>query len=171
MERNIKTNTHKDTKRFTKVGCRGKGWKKKQKKINKEKQQSHNRFKILEEEEEGNNGMNQVLEDSPSEKEKDDSMEDILKNSKLKKDLPSTMELERDHEMIPNEVGMEDHDLQEILERENFDLEKFMEQETTKWLIFYHKRTLREYNNSSFGDLKKRGLESKVTMIARKTEG
>jgi len=38
-------------------------------------------------------------------------MEDINENNKLKEDLPSTMELDRDHEMTPSEVGMEDHDL------------------------------------------------------------
>lgn len=131
MESNIKTNTDKDTKGFTKVGGRGKGEKKNKKEINKEKQPSHNRFKILEEEY-GNNGMKQVLEDSPAEKEKYDSMEDIPENDKLKEDIPSTMELDRDHDMTPSEVGMEDRDLQEILKRENLDLEKFLEQGTTK---------------------------------------
>jgi len=37
MESNIKTNTGKDTEGFTKVGGRGKGGKKNQKKINEEK--------------------------------------------------------------------------------------------------------------------------------------
>ena len=54
-------------------------------------------------------------------------MEDVPKNSKLKEDLPRTMELDRDHEMTPSEVGTEDHELQEILERENLDLEKLLE--------------------------------------------
>ena len=74
MERNIKTNIGKYTKGIYKVGGRGKGGQKNQKKINEEKQPNHNRFKILEED--GNNGTNQVLEDSPTKKEKDDSMED-----------------------------------------------------------------------------------------------
>lgn len=78
------------------MGGRGKGGKKNQNKINEEKQPSHNKFKILEEED-GNNGMNLVLEDSPAEKEKDDSMEEIPENNKLKEDLLSTMELDRDH--------------------------------------------------------------------------
>lgn len=34
--------------------------------------------------------------------------------------------------MTLSEVGTEDHDLQEILERENLDLGKFLEQGTTK---------------------------------------
>lgn len=59
-------------------------------------------------------------------------MEDIPENNKLKEDRLGTMELDRHHEMTPSEVGMEDHDLQEILERENLDLEKFLEQGTTK---------------------------------------
>lgn len=42
------------------------------------------------------------------------------------------MELDKDHDMTPSEVGMEDHDLQEILERENIDLEKFLEHGSTK---------------------------------------
>lgn len=42
------------------------------------------------------------------------------------------MELNRDHEMTPSEAGMEDHELQETLERENLDLEKFLEQGIAK---------------------------------------
>jgi len=38
-------------------------------------------------------------------------MEDIPKNRKIKKDIPSTMELDRDHEMTPSKVRTEDHDL------------------------------------------------------------
>jgi len=34
--------------------------------------------------------------------------------------------------MNPSEVGTEDHELQEILDRENLDLDKFLEQGTTK---------------------------------------
>ena len=54
-------------------------------------------------------------------------MEDIPKNSQQKDDLPSVMELSRDHKMTPSEARMEDHELQEILEGENLDLEKFLE--------------------------------------------
>jgi len=54
----MKTNTGKNSASFTKMGGKGKGGKKYQKEINKEKQPSHNNFKILEEEG-GNNGMNQ----------------------------------------------------------------------------------------------------------------
>ena len=39
----------------------------------------------------------------------------------------STMEVEKDPEMTQSESGTEDQDLQEILERENLELEKFLE--------------------------------------------
>lgn len=42
------------------------------------------------------------------------------------------MELVRDHEMTPSEGGTKDQDLQEILKRENLELEKFLEQGTNK---------------------------------------
>ena len=59
-------------------------------------------------------------------------MEDTPENNKLKEDLPSNMELDRDHEMTPSEGVMEDQVLQEILERENLEIEKFLEQGTKK---------------------------------------
>lgn len=34
--------------------------------------------------------------------------------------------------MTPSEVGIEDHELQDILDREHLDLKKFLEQGTTK---------------------------------------
>lgn len=37
-----------------------------------------------------------------------------------------------DHEMTQSEAGIEDHELQEILVKENLDLEKFLEQGMTK---------------------------------------
>lgn len=54
-------------------------------------------------------------------------MEDIPENGEQKDDLPGIMELSRDHEMTQTEAGIEDHELQEILERENSDLETFLE--------------------------------------------
>lgn len=48
LENNIKTNTRKDPKGCTRVGGKGKGGKKDQNKTNKDKQKSHNSFKILE---------------------------------------------------------------------------------------------------------------------------
>lgn len=76
--------------------------------------------------------MDMTPEDYPVEKEKYESMEVTHENNKLWEDFLSTMELGRDQEMTPSEVGMEDHELQEILERENLDLEKFLEQGTNR---------------------------------------
>jgi len=131
VERNVKTTVDKNPEGFTKVGGKGKGRKRPKKKINEERQPSHNSFKILEEEE-GNKETNQEMENVITEKERDDSMEDIIENSQQKNDLPSIMKINRDHEMIPSEARTEDHELQEILDRENLDLEKFLEQGTTK---------------------------------------
>ena len=49
MESRIKATSGKETEIFNKVGSRGKGGRKNQKKINEEKQLSHNRFKVLDE--------------------------------------------------------------------------------------------------------------------------
>lgn len=98
-------------------------------------------------------------------------MEDIHENNKLKEDFSSTMELGRDHEMTPSEVGTEDHKLEDVLEKENLGLESSWSRESPKVLILYHKRNLTECKISSFGDLKQRVLVSKGTMIARKIEG
>lgn len=59
-------------------------------------------------------------------------MEDMTENNQQKDDLSSRMEISRDHEMTPSEDIMEDHELHEILERENLDLEKFLEQGFTR---------------------------------------
>lgn len=72
------------------------------------------------------------MENIPTEKERDVDMEDIPENNKKMDDLPSMMELSRDNEITPSEAGMEDHELQKILEKENLDIEKFLEQGITK---------------------------------------
>ena len=59
-------------------------------------------------------------------------MEIIQENNEQQETIPSNMELSRDQEMTPNEGGTEDQDQQEILERENLELEKFLEQGTNK---------------------------------------
>ena len=59
-------------------------------------------------------------------------MEDIIVNNQKKEELQSCMEISNDHEMTPSEVGTEDHELQEILDRENLDLELFLEQGNNK---------------------------------------
>ena len=127
LESNTKTTTGKDPEGFTKVGGKGKGGKRYQKKINKDEQLSHNCFKILEEED-GNNKANQEAETNTNEKDRDASMEDILENNQQKDDdTLSLMEISRDQEMTPSEVGTEDHELREILDKKNLDLEKFLE--------------------------------------------
>lgn len=55
-------------------------------------------------------------------------MEDIPENNKQMDEFLNMMGLSKDHEMTPSEAGMKDHELQEILERENLDLETFLEQ-------------------------------------------
>jgi len=54
-------------------------------------------------------------------------MEIIQELNGQKEDIPSIMEPRKDLEMTPSEGGMEDQDLQEILKRENLELEKFLE--------------------------------------------
>ena len=53
-------------------------------------------------------------------------MEITQENSEQQETIPNSMELSRDQEMTPSEVGTEDQELHEILERENLDLEKFL---------------------------------------------
>jgi len=42
------------------------------------------------------------------------------------------MESNKNQEMTPSEVGTEDHELQEILDKENLDLEQFLEPKKNK---------------------------------------
>lgn len=59
-------------------------------------------------------------------------MEETHDNNQKKEDMLSTMELDKDQEMTSSEVEMEDHELQDIREREHLDMEKFLEQGTTR---------------------------------------
>jgi len=63
-------------------------------------------------------------------------MEDMPKNNQKKEDFLNTMELNRDQEMTSSEVGTKDYELQDILDREHLDLEKFLKQGTTKGMYF-----------------------------------
>jgi len=63
------------------------------------------------------------MENIITEKERDESMEDIIETIR---------EINKGHEMTPSEVGMEGQELKEILDRENLHLQKFLEQGTTK---------------------------------------
>ena len=67
------------------------------------------------------------MENVTKERDKEAEMEDITVKNQQKDDLPSCMGINRDHEMTPSEAGTKDHELQEILDRENLDLEKFLE--------------------------------------------
>jgi len=132
LERNVNTTVDKNPKGFTKVGGKGKGGRWMQKKTNEERQLNHNRFEILEEEEgnketnqemkniiiekERDNNMEDIIDNAEMEniiieKERDDNMEDIIDNNQQKEDLPSSMEINKDHEMTPSEARMEDHEL------------------------------------------------------------
>ena len=116
-----------DHEGFTKVGGKGKWGKHPHKKINEDKHTRHNSFKILEEEE-GNKETVQDMENVTKEQDKEAKMEDIIVNNQQKDDIPSCMKIIRDDEMTLSEARMDDHELQEILDRENLDLEKFLKQ-------------------------------------------
>ena len=119
----MKTNIGKDLEGYTKVVGRGKGGgRKHQNKPNENKLPSHNSFEILEEEGE-ENGRSKDLENISTEKGEEDSMDITQENNELKEDPLSTIGLGRDQEMTPSEGGIEDQDLQEILDRENLELE------------------------------------------------
>lgn len=66
-----------------------------------------------------------------------------------------------DQEMTPSEVEMEDHELQDILEREHLDLERFLKQGPRKVWIHYLKMSLIECNNCFCGELRLKGWEGK----------
>ena len=127
-EGNQKTTVERDHEGFTKVETKGKGGKRPPKKANEDKHTRHNSFKILEEEE-GNQETVQDMENVTKEQDKVADMEDITVNNQQKDDLPSLMEISTDQGMTPSEAGTKDHELQEILDRETLDLEKFLEQQ------------------------------------------
>ena len=131
MEGNGKTSLDRDHEGFTKVGGKGKGGKRPNKKISEDRYKRHNSFKILEEVEESVETV-QDRENVIKEQDMEAEMEDIKVKNQQKEDLPSCMEISKDHEMTPSEVGTEDYELQEILNRGNLDLEKFLEQGTAK---------------------------------------
>ena len=110
------------------MGGRGKGGgKRSQKKSSESKIPSYNSFEIFEQEG-GENGTHKKTKDYQIEKETEDNMETIHEHNGEKEDTPSIMEPGKDLEMTPSDGGMEDQHLQEILERENLELEKFLEQ-------------------------------------------
>lgn len=65
-------------------------------------------------------------------KEKEDNMGITRPDNELKGNPLSTTGLGTDQEMTPSEGGMKDQDLQEILDKENLELEHVLEQGTNK---------------------------------------
>ena len=61
------------------------------------------------------------------EKEKEEDREQKQDDTKRKETMLSDGELDMDQEMTQSEMEIEDHELQEILDREHLDLEGFVE--------------------------------------------
>ena len=121
-----KPNTTKDTDNFQKVASKGKGGKKGSKQQrNKGQKINLNRFQVLEENEEMEN-EDQSIEEGPIEKEKEENYNPTHEICNKKETMMSETELEMDLEMTQSETDLEDHELQEILEKEHLDLEGFL---------------------------------------------
>jgi hypothetical protein len=71
------------------------------------------------------------MEGSPANKESEENRENTQDINYQKEAIMSDAELEMDQEMTQNEMDLEDHELQEILDKENLDLEGFLIQGTT----------------------------------------
>lgn len=126
-----KPNVMKDTESFQKVESRGKGGKKGPKQhCNEGQKASQNRYQALEENGEMAN-EDQSMEDSPKEKEKEENCNPTQEIGNKKETMMSEIKLEMDQEMTQSETDLEDHELQEILDKEHLDLEGFLMQETT----------------------------------------
>lgn len=115
--------------------------------------------------------MNQLVEEITIEKEKEDSREDLHENNQQMENLPNNMELDRDQEMTPSEVGTEDNELQDILDREHLDLEKFLEQGTTKGMDSLPQEEFNRVQQLLVWRTREKGRGSKETMIVRTTKG
>eukprot|EP00253_Pinus_taeda_P022907 PITA_22907 len=130
-EEYLHTSKGKDQIGFTKVGGKGKGGGRKTQKNhteNDKKTRSYNSFEILGEKEVDGGDQKSTENQAVRGKGKETNMEFTQEQNEHKMDPLSTMEIERDHEMTQSESGTEDQDLQEILESENLELEKFLEQ-------------------------------------------
>jgi len=84
---------------------------------------------VLEENEE-NTRENQSQKEGPNEKEKEENNKQSQDIGYQKETLMSETEMEMDQEMTQSEIDLEDHELQEILDKENLDLEGFLMQGT-----------------------------------------
>lgn len=120
------------------------------------------------------------MEDSPGEKEKEEKREEIHYINQQTETMMGNMKHDKDQEMTLSEVETEDHELQDILEREHLDLEKFLEQGTTEGM---HSLPQEEFNTlqqlflwrtQTKGSRGKRNLESqdnKVVKTMKTTSG
>ena len=126
IENKSKVNIMKDTKVFHKVEHRGKGGKMGPKKHQTEGPQTNlNRFKVLKEKEEITK-VEEEMEGILEEKEKEEDTIQIQDIKKQKETMLSDPEPKMDKQMTQSEMEMEDHELQEILDREHLDLEGFL---------------------------------------------
>lgn len=107
------------------LGTKGKGGRS-HKKTSEDKQTRHNSFKILEEVE-NNMETDPVKDNIPKEQDLEAEMEDIPVKDRQIEELQRCMQISKEKEMTPTKVGMEDHELHEILDKENLDLEQFLE--------------------------------------------
>ena len=73
----------------------------------------------------------QSMEEGPNEKEKEENYNLTQEIGNEKETMMSEIELEMDLEMSQSETNLEDHELQEILDKEHLDLEGFLMQGTT----------------------------------------
>lgn len=73
---------------------------------------------------------NKSMEKDPKEKEKEENNTSAENINEEEETLMSEAELERDQEMTQSETDLGDHELQEILDKENLDLKGFLQQGT-----------------------------------------
>lgn len=121
----------KESDSFQKVVNRSKGRKRGPKNQQREEQQfRQNSFQVLQEEEE-NTKEEQAMEGSSAEKEEGKNPKQTQNDEYQKEATMSDVEQEMDQEMTQNDTDPEDHELLEILDKENLDLEGFLRQGTT----------------------------------------
>jgi len=73
---------------------------------------------------------NQSQGEDPNEKEKEENNKQSHNMGYQNEIVMSETEMEMDQEMTQSEIDLEDHELQEILDKENLDLERFLRQGT-----------------------------------------
>eukprot|EP00253_Pinus_taeda_P027092 PITA_27092 len=114
--------TGKDNESFHKVESKGKGGRNgSRQQCSEGKNINTNRFQVLEEKEEMSS-EDKAMKEGPKQKEKEENY--IIKQEicNRKETMNREPEAEMDMEMTQSETNMEDHELQEILEKEHLDL-------------------------------------------------